>query len=442
MKFIIIFFLIIILQSCSFDNKSGIWSNVSEPIKKQNSAFKDFKSFSTIKEKIFQKQKPLDKNFTFNILNGKIITEWKDEFLSESNLKENFVYKNTNQNYSKSRKVSRSKLNNDLLYENNIAIFTDIKGNIITYSLKDKSNLKKFNFYKKRFKYIKKDLNIVVEEGTIFVSDNIGYLYAYNHKSDKILWAKKFKVPFRSNIKFKDQKIFTADQNNNLFIINATNGEIIKQIPTEEMLVKNNYKNNIAINNDNLFFLNTFGSIYSLNLTTLKVNWFLNINSTLSTDLSNLFFAKPIKIFKDKLIIMTNKNLQVLDSRTGLNIFKLPIKAQTETIINNDYIFFVTKDNLLISLDLNTGYVIYSKNIGEEIIKNMNLKKNKLKIKFIDFVNSKIYLYLENSKIVKLDVYGQIRNIQKLPKKIYSRPIFIDSKILYISDKNQIVILG
>ena len=227
-----------------------------------------------------------------------------------------------------------------------------------------------------------------------------------------------------------------------MFIINATNGEIIKQIPTEEMLLKNNYKNNIAINNDNLFFLNTFGSIYSLNLTTLKVNWFLNINSTLSTDLSNLFFAKPIKIFKDKLIIMTNKNLQVLDSRTGLNIFKLPIKAQTETIINNDYIFFVTKDNLLISLDLNTGYVIYSKNIGEEIIKNMNLKKNKLKIKFIDFVNSKIYLYLENSKIVKLDVYGQIRNIQKLPKKIYSRPIFIDSKILYISDKNQIVILG
>ena len=442
MKFIIIFFLIIILQSCSFDNKSGIWSNVSEPIKKQNSAFKDFKSFSTIKEKIFQKQKPLDKNFTFNFLNGKIITEWKDEFLSESNLKENFVYKNTNQNYSKSRKVSRSKLNNDLLYENNIAIFTDIKGNIITYSLKDKSNLKKFNFYKKRFKYIKKDLNIVVEEGTIFVSDNIGYLYAYNHKSDKILWAKKFKIPFRSNIKFKDQKIFTADQNNNLFIINATNGEIIKQIPTEEMLVKNNYKNNIAINNDNLFFLNTFGSIYSLNLTTLKVNWFLNINSTLSTDLSNLFFAKPIKIFKDKLIIMTNKNLQVLDSRTGLNIFKLPIKAQTETIINNDYIFFVTKDNLLISLDLNTGYVIYSKNIGEEIIKNMNLKKNKLKIKFIDFVNSQIYLYLENSKIVKLDVYGQIRNIQKLPKKIYSRPIFINSKILYISDKNQIVILG
>ena len=442
MKFIIIFFLIIILQSCSFDNKSGIWSNVSEPIKKQNSTFKDFKSFSTIKEKIFQKQKPLDKNFTFNILNGKIITEWKDEFLSESNLKENFVYKNTNQNYSKSRKISRSKLNNDLLYENNIAIFTDIKGNIITYSLKDKSNLKKFNFYKKRFKYIKKDLNIVVEEGTIFASDNIGYLYAYNHKSDKILWAKKFKVPFRSNIKFKDQKIFTADQNNNLFIINATNGEIIKQIPTEEMLVKNNYKNNIAINNDNLFFLNTFGSIYSLNLNTLKVNWFLNINSTLSTDLSNLFFAKPIKIFKDKLIIMTNKNLQVLDSRTGLNIFKLPIKAQTETIINNDYIFFVTKDNLLISLDLNTGYVIYSKNIGEEIIKNMNLKKNRLKIKFIDFVNSQIYLYLENSKIVKLDVYGQIRNIQKLPKKIYSRPIFIDSKILYISDKNQIVILG
>ena len=53
----------------------------------------------------------------------------------------------------------------------------------------------KFNFYKKKYKKIKKNLNLLVENNIIYVSDNIGYLYALIIKN-KILWAKNYKDTF------------------------------------------------------------------------------------------------------------------------------------------------------------------------------------------------------------------------------------------------------
>ena len=56
--------------------------------------------------------------------------------------------------------------------------------------------------------------------------------------TDKIVWAKNYKIPLRSNIKITKDKVIFADQNNNLIFVNKSNGEIIKRIPTEEVLVK------------------------------------------------------------------------------------------------------------------------------------------------------------------------------------------------------------
>ena len=56
----------------------------------------------------------------------------------------------------------------------------------------------------------------------------IGYLYALDYINDKIIWAKNFKIPFRSNLKIINNKIFLADQNNTIYVIDKLNGEKIK----------------------------------------------------------------------------------------------------------------------------------------------------------------------------------------------------------------------
>ena len=58
----------------------------------------------------------------------------------------------------------------------------DIKGNITVFSINQNKIIMKFNFYKNKFKKIKKFLNLIVEDSIVYVSDNMGFLYAYDLK--------------------------------------------------------------------------------------------------------------------------------------------------------------------------------------------------------------------------------------------------------------------
>ena len=60
-------------------------------------------------------------------------------------------------------------------------------------------------------------MNIIVEDGVVYISDNLGYLYALDYVQGNILWAKNYKVPFRSNLKISGEKIIVSNQNNKTF---------------------------------------------------------------------------------------------------------------------------------------------------------------------------------------------------------------------------------
>ena len=54
MKFFIIFFTLIFLAGCSFDNKSGIWKNNNNITKKDKDIFSDFKTLSSSKNPLMK----------------------------------------------------------------------------------------------------------------------------------------------------------------------------------------------------------------------------------------------------------------------------------------------------------------------------------------------------------------------------------------------------
>ena len=81
---------------------------------------------------------------------------------------------------------------------------------------------------KKKFKKYKKRLFIVLDNQKIYVSDNLEiYLYALDYKKQKVIWAKNFGIPFRSNIKIFGNKIFLANQDNIIYCVDALTGEKI-----------------------------------------------------------------------------------------------------------------------------------------------------------------------------------------------------------------------
>ena len=435
--FIIIF---IFFLGCSFDDKSGIWKNINETTN-ENSIFNQFETLSSSKVS-FKETVNLDKSFRFVLPNIVKNDSWTDEYYKKDNNYENFNYSDLNKLILKSKKISNSNLEKRLLVEDGNVILHDQKGNIIVFSIKEKKIIRKFNFYKKRFKKINKKLNLIVEKNIIYISDNVGYLYAYNYKFDKIVWAKNYKIPFRSNLKISKNKLIAVNQNNILYFLNKSNGEMLSQIPTEETKVKNQFINNLSTNENSTFFLNTYGSLYSINNTTMKINWFLNLNQSSDLNPSNLFFSSQVVINNDRLAVATNQFTYVLNANSGKILQKRNFTSIIKPMILNNYLFLITKNNLLIAVDLNDGKIIYSYNINDQIADFLKIKKKQVEFKELMFVNNQIFIYLTNSFLLRFDINGRLSDIQKLPNKIKSYPIIVQNNLLYLSSKNKLSVLN
>ena len=441
MKKLILIIFIFIFSHCSFDNKTGIWKNNEEVDSQKINRFKDFDTFYT-KEKSFNKIVAPNKNLNLLLDPIKTVKEWNDVLYQESNNFDHFDYESLNEIIFKSRKISRYKVKDKILFDGENVVITDSKGNIIVYSVNKKEIIYKYNFYKKKFKKIKKNLNIIIEKEIIYVSDNLGYLYALNYKIKKLLWAKNFKIPFRSNIKIFKKSIIAANQNNSLYIFNKFNGARLKFIPTEETAVKNNFVNSLALYGDSLFYLNTFGSLFSIDSQNLRINWFLNLKQSLDSSPANLFYSNPVVLFKDKIIISTDPYLYVLNLNTGSTIFKMLITSVVKPVVSGKNLFIITKDNLLVCIDIDTGKIIYSLNIAQEIADFLDTKTKSISIKSLSLANNNLLIFLNNSYFVAFNKNGKIEKIEKFKSKLGTSPIFINKSILFLNKNNKLIVLN
>ena len=439
MKKIFIYFLLLTLLNCSFDNKTGIWNNETKVTKKED-RFKKFEAL-IIEKKTFNEVIPSAQNLKILFEPIRTVSKWTDVNYNNNNNLENFNYEGLNQIVFKSKKISRNIIDDNFLFDGENIIISDHKGNIIVYSLSNKNIIFKYNFYKKRFKKIKKKLNLIINDNVIYISDNIGFLYALNYANGKLLWAKNYKIPFRSNIKIINNIIAVVDQNNSLYFIDKFNGNRTKLFPTEESTLKNEFQNTLSLKND-LFFLNTYGSLYSIDSKNYKINWFNNLNDSIDLNTGNLFFSNSLINYKNKIIISTDPSLYILDSKTGSIIFKKQITSIIRPIVSADHLFLITKDNLLVSIDLFSGKVVYSVDISQEIANFLNSKKKVINISNFFLTSNNLFIILNNSYFIKLNSTGQIQEINRLSKQKTTNPIFINNKMFYFNKSNKLIILN
>ena len=280
-----------------------------------------------------------------------------------------------------------------------------------------------------------------MEDGIIYVSDNLGYLYAYDNINNKLIWAKNYKIPFRSNLKIIDNQLVTSNTNNDLYFFDKLNGDLLKMIPTEVITIKNKFINNLSVNNNELFFLNTYGSLYSIDKNTRRINWFLNLNRSLDLNPSNLFIGSKIINYDNKIVISSNFFTYIINASNGSIIHKMNFASKIKPVINNNFLFLISKKNFLISMNLNDGKLLYSYDINEKIAKFLKTKKKEVEFKDIVILNNKIFIFLKNSYLIKFNLNGSIEEIIKLPSKIYSQPVFIKNAIVYLNNNNRLIIL-
>ena len=435
--------LFLTFSSCSFDNKTGIWKdasdlkNIKDKKEKRNVKLKDV----FLDEKIFEEEKDVGFKTKINIDIPLKTKSWTGSYFNLTNNIPNIYYKDKKYLVFKSSKLSKNYGNNNILFYNNNIISSDNHGAVYIYSLIQKKKIFQYNFYKKKFKRYKKETNITLNDGVIFVSDNLGYIYAIRINSGKLIWAKHFGIPFRSNIKIINNKIFLANQDNKIYCLRSSDGEKIWEFSTSMTNLKSDFKNNIIVDkkNNNVFFLNTNGELYSFNFLNQRINWFSNLKiKSFNTD-SNLFMSSPLILKENKLIVSNGNSLFAYDSYSGSVIWEKNVSILNKGVITQNNIFLFTENNLLICLDSNTGEIIWSKNIHNQI-KSIDKKKFKNKIKKISdlvIANNKILLFSKEGYLLSFDYKnGLIISIEKILRAgLKSNPIFVDGQ-MYLFDNN------
>ncbi len=441
MKKIIVFLIFfLIFSNCSFDNKTGIWKDASKLEKKEKK--KDSKLESVfLKDKIFEIEKEVDVATRIEIDKPLKNKNWNDKYFGLGNNTPNIYYNNGKYLEFKSSKLSGPSANASLLFYNNNIISSDNRGSIYVYSLTQKKKILEYNFYKKKFKKYKKQIYLLIDSGNIYASDNLGYFYVIEINSGKLLWAKNFGIPFRSNIKINDNKIFLANQDNTIYCLDKQSGEKMWTFATSLTHLKSNFINSIAIdqNNNSVIFLNTSGELYSIDYLSRKINWFLNAKERISETDSELFSSSIPVVGKTSVIFSRGNSLFNFDSLSGSTIWKKKISTRMKVILNKNKIFLFTKNNFLVCLDLDTGKVLWSKNIFNQI-ENLDKKKSLNKIRKISnlvIANNQIFLFSLEGYLLSFDYKsGTIKSVEKILKPdLRIGPVFANGN-MYFFDKN------
>ena len=132
----------------------------------------------------------------------------------------------------------------------------------------------------------------------------------------------------------------------------------------------------------------------------------------------------------------------IINSITGEILFRKNFSIKSRPIINNNYLFLITKNNLLISLNLIDGKILYAYSIDDQISKFLKIKKKKVSLKGLILINNDLFVLLNNSFLLNFNIKGKLKKIIKLNSSLNTEPIFINKSFLYLDKKNRLRILN
>ena len=433
-KINLIFFILIIYSGCSFDTKSGIWKEKKQEPKNIAKITK----LSSNQER-FANSLNTDFIINFNSL-PKQNNSWPMSGLNLSNFVGHLSFDEKNNKYSKKKikAIQQNKIKeHSLVIGNNYYITNDSKGTITKYTNNEKSLWSK-NVYNKKEKKLLKKISLTVFEDVIYVIDDLGKYYSLNLNTGKLIWINQHKVPFISQIKVFDNKIFTIDGSNTLRCYSAIDGKELWNIQTEPAFIKTDKKLSIVLNSNSVIFTNTLGDIVKANIENGRIIWFMPMQNTLIPYSTNFLETSDI-VLRNKSLYFSNNfsKLYSLSLRTGELNWEQDINSILRPIIIDDILFTISTDGYLVAIDALKGNIIRSNYILDKF-KRKQLEK--LSIQGFLVASNKIIITTNLGYIILCSLNtGKIDKIFKISNSELSEPLISNNK-MYVVTKNSVVI--
>ena len=418
---------LILLNNCSLDTKSRIWTSESDLISDRNN-----------ETQLFIKKEPSNKQFNSQLkvkLTSKLINNSFVNNTSNNNGRVNYDGK-----LKKISKFKFSKINNfdyyepELIFESDNLIFFNNKGSIMKFDSGSNIIWKK-NYYNKGEKKLKPVLTFGSDSKTLIVADNVSKYYALNLDDGNLLWSKYNSSPFNSQIKTYKDKFFIIDFNNVLRCISIKDGTDIWNIKVGNTFIKSQKKLSIIVVNNVVYFNNSTGDITAIDINTGIVLW--QTPTQASAIYENTFLLKTSNIVaNNKMIVFSNNKNEFysLDLKTGLIKWKININSNIQPTIIDNLIFTISNEGYLTIIDSKDGNIIKVTDVF-----SLFKKKKRNKINPVGFLVAKknIYLTTDHGRLLVIDIEsGETKSIIKIANNKISRPFILNKNLFLIKDNS------
>ncbi len=420
-KFSLYLFLLLIVSSCGLDNKN---------IKKENDNF----------QIIFEKSKPIKKELNSDliinlskIIKGEPFLENKTNNIGNINFETNFKKISV----FKFPAIKEFNFNQpELLFTNDKSIvFFDGKGSVFKIN-KDFKEIWRINHYTKKEKKLNPIIYAAQSENKIILADNLSNLFLVNLLNGDLINSKENKAGFNSNIKISKNKFLIIDFENTIRCFSTIDGKELWNFQTENPFIKSKKKLSLIVKGELVFFVNNIGDLTALNINNGSLFWQTPTQSNIiyqdafSLEISDLIFSN------DSIYLSNNKNeIYSIDARTGIVNWKQTVNSSfTPTVIEN-FVITVSEEGYLFVIDSSNGNIIRITNM----LKNIKNKKNEIKPTGFILAKNKIYLSLNNGKLIKADINTAIEEeVFKVSNSKILRPNVFEDK-MYILKNNAIL---
>jgi outer membrane protein assembly factor BamB len=220
----------------------------------------------------------------------------------------------------------------------------------------------------------------------------------------------------------------------------VSDGKKIWEFKSEFELIKSQKKLSIVFDEQDVYFNNSTGNLYSLNKDNGNLVWVTPTKDTDNFFESFLFKTSKILLDNDQLFFSNNQNsFFSLDKKSGFINWKNNINSETKPIVVENIIFTVSTEGLFFVIDKVSGNILRITNIF-----NQFKKKKREKIRPIGIIldPNKAYISLNNGKIIVVNISnGKTESIFKIAKGKISPP-FINQDYMFIVKDNEIIKLN
>ena len=433
MKYFLIFFLSLIIFSCSSDKDKKVDLEV---FKNQGEKINVFEA-NIIFDKEISSKSPL-------LLNSpQSNKDWFYEHFSSNNLYEHLVYDGKFQDIFKKSIGDYINKNNDsgsLLVSNEFVFFSDEKGKIYKFDIKNQRVIWELKIYESSLNNYPKNIALYLNSNILYAADNLGFLYSIDTETGKPIWQQNYGVPFSSNLNFYKNILYVVNQNSRLYAFNPIDGEKIWSFESLSGLIKPSRSSSISILNNNLLFTNDVGDVTVIDLNQQVIVWTKNILSqnTISNNLifktSNLLIDK-----KDVFISSNNGDLLNFNFDTGEIKWSQKLSSIQNHISTDKYLFVLTENGFIIAFNKTNGTILWSLNLT----KFSRDSKTVPSYYGLLLASNNLYATSSNGDIYKISANdGTYISHKKINSDLSRAPIIVDNRIFILNRSSELIILN